>query len=156
MSLTWSHSHCDLRFHTKFLFCTRLEAFGMSNSFQFLSYYLHELSLSLFIMFPIAKSINSVFKPANPHPSFSFSDLFHVSRYSVMFTSLPPQGSPTISSANIIDSGSYFLTPYVIVHGPDKNLVPPRGTKAHMFSHQEKYCGTKRTKVRILQKLIRL
>ena len=27
------------------------------------------------------------------------------------FTSLPPQGSPTMSSANIMDSGSYLLTP---------------------------------------------
>ena len=32
-----------------------------------------------------------------------------------MFTSLPPQGSPTISSANIMDSGIYFLS-RLLVH----------------------------------------
>ena len=82
----------------------------MSNSFQFLSYYILGLSVSLFIL-PESEIHKLSFKPANPHPSFSSSDVFNVSRYSVMFASLPPQGSPTMSSANIMDSGSYLLTP---------------------------------------------
>ena len=81
----------------------------MSNSFHFLSYYLYGLSVSLFIMFE--SEIHKLkFQPANPHPSFSSSDCFHVRRHSIIFTSLPPEDSPTMSSANIMDSGSDFLT----------------------------------------------
>ena len=109
ISSTWSHSQCGLRFQTAFLFCTRPEAFEMSNPFQLLSYYLHGLSVSLFILFE--SEINKLsFQPAIPHPSFSYSAFFHVSRFSVMFTYLPPQGIPTMSSANTMDSGSYFVT----------------------------------------------
>ena len=79
ISPTLSHSHCDLRFHTTFLFCTRPEAFEMSNSFQLFSYYLHGLSVSLFIMFE--SEIHKLsFQPANPQSSFSSREFFHVSR----------------------------------------------------------------------------
>ena len=84
----------------------------MRNTFQFLSYYIHGLSVSLFILFESEIRKRS-FQPVNPHPSFSSSDYFHVPRHSVIFTSLPPQGSPTMSSENIMHSGSYFLTPSV-------------------------------------------
>ena len=97
-------------FYIAFLFCIRRGACG----FQFLSYYIYGLSVSLVILFE--SEIHKLsFQPANPHPSFSSSDMFHVSRYSVMFTSLPPQGIHTMSSANTMDSGGYFL-PHMSVH----------------------------------------
>ena len=56
-----------LRFHTTFLFCTRPGAFEMSKSIQFLSNYLHWLSVSLYILSE-SKIHKLSFHPANPHP----------------------------------------------------------------------------------------
>ena len=98
----------------------------MSNSFQFLSYYLHGLSLSLFITFE-SEIYKLSFQPANPHPYFFSSEFSHVSKYSVVFTYLHPKGSPTMSSANIMDAGSYFLTPSV---SPSMSMRNRYGLKA--------------------------
>ena len=121
ISPTWSHSHSDLPFHTTFLLCTRPEAFELRNTFQFLYYYIHRLSVSLFILFE-SEIRKLSFQHVNPHPSFSSSDYFHVPTHSVIFTSLPPKGSPTMSSENILDSGSYFLTPYVSTSMSMRNM----------------------------------
>ena len=90
ISPTWSHWHCDPPFPHNIPLLSHPEAFEMSNSFQFLSYYLHRLSVSLFMLFE-SKIHELSFQPANPHPPFSSSDCFHVSRYPAMFTSLDPQ-----------------------------------------------------------------
>ena len=62
---------------------------------------------------PKAKSINCVTSLLTIIPHSLLVIFPFLSRYSVVFSSLPPQGSPTMSSANIMDSGSYFLTPSV-------------------------------------------
>ena len=76
------------------------------SAFQIISYYLHGLSVSAFILF-----VSEIHK-LSFQPPFASSDTFPriQMRYSVMFTYQPPQGSPTMSAENIMDSGSYFVT----------------------------------------------
>ena len=74
-----------------------------------------------------AKSIGWVFSLLTLIPHYLLVIFPRIHIYSVMFTSLPPQGSPTMSSAHILDSGSYVLTTYV---SPSMSMRNRYGLKA--------------------------
>ena len=77
-----------------------------------------------------ANSINWVFSLLTFIP-LSLPVLFpRIQIYSVMFTYLPQQGSSIMSSANIMDSGSYFLTSFV---SPSMSMRNRYGLKAERW-----------------------